>query len=342
VNLHIRSGDFFTFLGPSGCGKTTLLRMIAGFTFPDEGAVMLDGEVVNTAPPWKRDVGLVFQSYALWPHMSIFDNVAFGLRERGVGRSEVESRVREALRMVNLEEMERRRPSQLSGGQQQRVALARTLVVKPRVLLLDEPLSNLDAKLRAQMRIELLKLQRDLGITTVYVTHDQEEALALSNRIAVMSAGTVVQEGTPREIYEAPRNRFVAEFVGASSLLPAEVVEQIGPNLRYRLSDSQDLRGIVLKGEKEPAIGSQVLLHLRPEALDVSAPGSTSENHSILHGRVITSIFQGATVEYEVEVSGHLLRAHLANPKGKLLFHRGDLVEILIAPADVNLIPERE
>src|SRR5574341_1955337 len=202
VSLHIRAGEFYTFLGPSGCGKTTLLRIIAGFAFPDEGSVWLDEEVVTALPPWTRDVGMVFQSYAIWPHMTVFENVAFGLRERGVPRAEIGARVAEALCMVNLEGLEGRRPSQLSGGQQQRVALARTLVIQPRVLLLDEPLSNLDARLRAQMRLELLKLQRDLGITTVYVTHDQEEALALSTRIAVMSAGVVVQEGTPREIYE--------------------------------------------------------------------------------------------------------------------------------------------
>jgi iron(III) transport system ATP-binding protein len=201
TTLTVAPGDFYTFLGPSGCGKTTVLRMIAGFARPDEGQVRLDGIVMNAVPPWKRDVGLVFQSYALWPHLSVFENVAFGLRERRVPRAEAGRRVQEALGMVNLEGMGDRRPSQLSGGQQQRVALARTLVIQPRVLLLDEPLSNLDAKLRAQMRIELLKLQRDLGLTTVYVTHDQEEALALSTRIAVVSAGRLIQEGTPREIY---------------------------------------------------------------------------------------------------------------------------------------------
>ncbi|HSF49068.1 MAG TPA: ABC transporter ATP-binding protein, partial [Burkholderiales bacterium] len=219
VNLYIGRGEFFTFLGPSGCGKTTLLRIIAGFVFPDEGSVYLDGQPVNHVPPWQRNVGLVFQNYALWPHMTVFANVAFGLRERKVARSEIERRVMAALQQVDLQGTENRRPSQLSGGQQQRVALARTLVIQPRLLLLDEPLSNLDAKLRIDMRIELLKLQRDLGLTTIYVTHDQEEALALSTHIAVMNSGRIEQEGSPRQIYEQPASEFVAAFVGKSNLL---------------------------------------------------------------------------------------------------------------------------
>ena len=221
VSLRIERGEFFTFLGPSGCGKTTLLRMIAGFVSPDEGIVYLDGESVNTVPPWKRNVGMVFQSYALWPHMNVFDNVAFGLRERKQNRLEIQRKVADALKQVALEGTAERRPSQLSGGQQQRVALARTLVIQPRVLLLDEPLSNLDAKLRVEMRLELLKLQRDLGLTTIYVTHDQEEALAMSTRIGVMKNGKIVQQGNPREVYERPADEFVATFVGQANFFLA-------------------------------------------------------------------------------------------------------------------------
>jgi iron(III) transport system ATP-binding protein len=209
----IQPGEFFTFLGPSGCGKTTLLRIIAGFVSPDEGLVYLGAEPVNNVPPWRRDIGLVFQNYALWPHLNVFENIAFGLRERKVAHGEIERRVAAVLEQVELSGTEKRRPSQLSGGQQQRVALARTLVIRPRVLLLDEPLSNLDAKLRIEMRLQLLKLQRDLGLTTIYVTHDQEEALAMSTRIAVMREGRVAQEGRPREIYERPADRFVAAFL---------------------------------------------------------------------------------------------------------------------------------
>jgi iron(III) transport system ATP-binding protein len=338
VSLRIGAGDFYTFLGPSGCGKTTLLRIIAGFAFPDEGAVRLDGEMVNALPPWKRDVGMVFQSYALWPHLSVFQNVAFGLKERGVPRTEIARRVEEALAMVNLETMGGRRPSQLSGGQQQRVALARTLVVKPRVLLLDEPLSNLDAKLRAQMRIELLKLQRDLGITTIYVTHDQEEALALSTRIAVMSAGAVVQEGTPREIYDAPQARFVAEFVGASNLFSGAVERADGDawSVKTDLGVSVRLRR---RAGPPPATG-RVTLMVRPEAMDLQAPHTAPDDRNRLTGRVVASAFEGAAIQYEVEVGPALLRATVVNPKGKPLFQRGDPVAVVFAREDVGVVGE--
>ncbi len=336
VSLHIQVGEFYTFLGPSGCGKTTLLRMIAGFAFPDEGGVWLDGELVNALPPWKRNVGMVFQSYAIWPHMTVFENVAFGPRERGEPRAEIERRVGEALRMVNLEGMEGRRPSQLSGGQQQRVALARTLVVQPRVLLLDEPLSNLDARLRAQMRIELLKLQRDLGITTIYVTHDQEEALALSTRIAVMSAGAVVQEGTPREIYEAPQGRFVAEFVGASNLVAGEVRQATGNTMIVTTELGVEVRAACPSAATPPS--GRILLTIRPEAMDLVPPEDPPDGRNRLEGRVLASAFQGAAIEYELEVGETLLRASVTNPKGKRLFQRGDLVAVVFAPEDVGII----
>ena len=237
VSLHIRKGDFYTFLGPSGCGKTTLLRMIAGFTTPEEGAIYFGDERVNDVPPWERNIGMVFQSYALWPHMTVFDNIAFGLKERKIPKPSVQEKVYAALEMVNLEGMEKRRPSQLSGGQQQRVALARTLVIEPRLLLLDEPLSNLDAKLRVQMRNELLRIQRELGITTIYVTHDQEEALAISTQIAVMSEGEVIQQGSPKDIYEAPWNQTVADFVGISKFLEGKVTKIDGDYVQLEFQD---------------------------------------------------------------------------------------------------------
>ena len=219
VDLSIRPGEFFAFLGPSGCGKTTLLRLIAGFAQAQTGKVLLDGQDVAPLPPWKRDVGMVFQSYALWPHMTVAKNVAFGLEERRLPRAEIDRRVAEALDLVGLADYASRRPAQLSGGQQQRVAVARTIAIEPKVLLLDEPLSNLDAKMRVSVRRDLLALQRRLGLTTIFVTHDQEEANTICDRIAVMDAGTIRQVGTPMELYEHPADLFVASFLGSANIL---------------------------------------------------------------------------------------------------------------------------
>lgn len=222
VNLNIQPGEFFAFLGPSGCGKTTLLRLIAGFNTSQTGKVLIGNKDIAHLPPWKRDVGMVFQSYALWPHMTVWRNVAFGLEERKMPKAIIKERVGQVLELVGLSHLADRRPSQLSGGQQQRVALARTVVVQPKVLLLDEPLSNLDASLRVQMRQELLKLQRTLGLTTIFVTHDQEEANTICDRIAVMHDGVVQQVGEPMEIYDYPANQFVAGFLGTANILAGE------------------------------------------------------------------------------------------------------------------------
>jgi spermidine/putrescine ABC transporter ATP-binding subunit len=338
INLHIGRGEFYTFLGPSGCGKTTLLRTIAGFISPDEGMVYLDGEMVNHVPPWERDVGMVFQNYALWPHMTVFENVAFGLRERKKPRDEIDRRVKQALEQVGLKGTEGRRPSQLSGGQQQRVALARTLVIQPRVLLLDEPLSNLDAKLRAEMRIELLKLQRDLGLTTIYVTHDQEEALALSTRIAVMNFGKVVQEGRPREVYEQPREEFVAEFVGKSNLFFGTVI-----HAGDRVMEIQTDEGLLLKVAApaiSPAVGlgKKVLLNIRPEAIELAGLGEESARANRILGKVAASAYQGSFVEYEIEACGKAIKANVINPKGRPLFQRGEEVAVIFTPDDVAVI----
>jgi iron(III) transport system ATP-binding protein len=340
VNLDIGRGAFFTFLGPSGCGKTTLLRMIAGFVFPDEGTVFLDGERVNDLPPWRRDVGMVFQNYALWPHMSVFDNVAFGLRERNIARAEIIHRVSEALRQVDLNGMEKRRPSQLSGGQQQRVALARTLVIRPRVLLLDEPLSNLDAKLRVEMRLELLKLQRDIGITTVYVTHDQDEALAMSTRIAVMNQGLVVQEGAPREIYERPASEFVATFVGKANLFAGAVVRAMAGFIEVKTENGLSLR--VARAASAPTLsnGQSILLSVRPEAIELGLPGAGSGDENLIAGQVTASAYQGSIVEYEIRIGNKSIRAHSVNPKGKAIFQGGQKVVARFAPEDVVIISE--
>jgi len=337
IHLEIQRGEFFTLLGPSGCGKTTLLRIIAGFITPDEGTVFLDERPVNFVPPWQRGVGMVFQNYALWPHMTVFENVAFGLRERKIPRSETETRVMDTLARVGLAATEKRRPSQLSGGQQQRVALARTLVVEPRVLLLDEPLSNLDAKLRGEMRIELLKLQRDLGITTVYVTHDQEEALALSTRIAVMDSGRVVQEGRPREIYESPRSRFVAEFVGKSNLFFG-TVKQAGEDF-VEMQTEEGLK-ITAVPNSLTKPGRKTSVYIRPEAITLAPIGESRPQANQLTGKVAASAYQGSSVEYEVDVQGKSIHAHVLNPKGKALFERGDEVAVVFDPKDVGWVAE--
>lgn len=339
VNLHIEQGAFFTFLGPSGCGKTTLLRMIAGFVTPDEGVVYLDGEPVNTIPPWKRNVGMVFQSYALWPHMNVFDNVAFGLRERKANRREIERKVAAALKQVELEGTEHRRPSQLSGGQQQRVALARTLVIQPRVLLLDEPLSNLDAKLRVEMRLELLKLQRDLGLTTIYVTHDQEEALAMSTRIAVMKDGKVVQHGNPREVYERPGDEFVATFVGQANLFSGTVAHCTRHTVDVAADNDLMLRVALSPLSTLPKPGEAVFLTIRPEAVEIHEIGASPHNLNHIDGRIVASVYRGSFVEYEILAGTRTIKANVVNPKGKTVFQHGARVSVGFAPEDIILVP---
>ena len=340
VSLHVRRGEFYTFLGPSGCGKTTLLRMIAGFVAPDEGCVYLDENPVNQTPPWERDVGMVFQNYALWPHLTVFENVAFGLRERRVPRREIEARVANALAQVDLKGTEKRRPSQLSGGQQQRVALARTLVIQPRVLLLDEPLSNLDAKLRVEMRLELVKLQRDLGLTTIYVTHDQEEALALSTRIAVINVGKIVQEGKPREVYEQPADDFVAAFVGQSNLFSGTVTRDTEPALEVDIGDGVVIQVTLRSTDAPPKSGAKAVFSIRPEALELYGVGGAPAGHNCIDGEIIASAYQGASVEYELAAIGRTIKARALNPKGKRLYQRGERVTATFKPEDVVLVPE--
>jgi spermidine/putrescine ABC transporter ATP-binding subunit len=338
IDLHIQRGEFFTFLGPSGCGKTTLLRIIAGFVEPDAGLVLLDGQAVNQVPPWRRDIGMVFQSYALWPHLTVFENVAFGLRERKVARAEINQRVTTALKQVELQGTEARRPSQLSGGQQQRVALARTLVIQPRVLLLDEPLSNLDARLRIEMRLELLKLQRDLGLTTIYVTHDQEEALAMSTQIAVIDRGRVVQQGKPREIYETPADDFVAAFIGQSNLLTARIDRVLGELAIVTLEGGMKLTLKRPKTVKTIVTGDAVIVSVRPEAIELIDTKTESNRTTQIEGKIVASAYQGAFVEYEIAALGKLLKARVTNPKEKPLFERGDEIAFSFAAADVTLI----
>jgi ABC-type Fe3+/spermidine/putrescine transport system ATPase subunit len=342
VNLTVEKGDFFTFFGPSGCGKRTILRMIAGFTRPDRGKILFDEIEVNDVPHWERDVGMLFRNCALWPHLSVFDNVAFGLGERGLSKSIVSERTHHALAMVNLEGLEKKRPSELSGGQQQKVALARTLVIDPRLLLLDEPLSNADAELRIQMRQELVRVQRDLGITTICVTHDQEQALTLSTRIAVISKGDVLQVGTPKEIYENPKSREVADFVGSSNFFIAQVFGKMGDRIHVKTEDGF-LLVVGVEEEMSPAIGSKVLLNIRPESMAVSLSDETKPEENRIPGTVRTSAYLGSLVQYEVEVSeGKKIKVNVTNPRKKAFFHEGEKIFITFSLEDIGSIPLKE
>ena len=311
VDLDIPAGGFFSLLGPSGCGKTTTLRMIAGFETPTSGRVLLDGHDIARTPPSKRPVNTVFQSYALFPHLRVFDNVAFGLRRAGVAKDAVRRRVAEALELVQLAEYARRKPGQLSGGQQQRVALARALVLKPAVLLLDEPLGALDAKLRRQLQVELKQLQHQVGITFVYVTHDQEEALTMSDRIAVINRGRIEQAASPQDLYEEPANAFVADFLGVSNLMDATVTGPSGPGVQVQLSDSFSVE--VHRGDVEIRGPAKVVI--RPERIGVepgSLPGMTGGNR--IPGLLTNVVYLGSSLQLAIQLaSGHAVTALVPN-----------------------------
>jgi spermidine/putrescine transport system ATP-binding protein len=300
IDLTIRTGEFFSMLGPSGCGKTTTMRMIAGFEEPTRGTVWLDGRDVTAAPPNKRDVNMVFQSYALFPHMSVFENVAFGLRRKSVPKDQVTRQVGEMLEIVDLTGREQRRPRELSGGQQQRVALARALVNHPKALLLDEPLGALDLKLRQAMQVELKRIQREVGITFVYVTHDQNEALTMSDRIAVMNDGVIEHLGPPREIYEHPATRFVAGFIGTSNLLTGSLAQVTGG--QGVIEVSPDERIIVPAGRSALAAGQEVELTVRPEKIELGAGPGTSGGCA-LRGTVTEVVYLGTSTSFSVRTT---------------------------------------
>ena len=312
TNLDIRDGEFFSMLGPSGCGKTTTLRMIAGFEVPDEGRVLLRGTDVTNAAPNHRNVNTVFQHYALFPHMSVVDNVSFGLELKRVPRGERRDRVKEMLQVVQLEGMEKRKPQQLSGGQQQRVALARALVNRPAALLLDEPLGALDVKLRKQMQLELKRIQTEVGITFIYVTHDQEEAMTMSDRIAVMRAGRIEQLGNPEELYERPKTAFVAGFLGVSNLLEGEVAGIDGSVVSVKLRD-----GTVLRAPADGAAASgPVRIGVRPEKLRVDArpEAGASDRLNALSGTVLDASYIGVSTQSLVQTAeGHRLTVYAQN-----------------------------
>jgi spermidine/putrescine transport system ATP-binding protein len=326
VTFEIEDGEFFSLLGPSGCGKTTTLRMIAGFETPDAGRVVLQGTDVTTVPANRRPVNMVFQQYALFPHMSIYDNVAFGLRVKRVPRAEHDARIRDLLRIVALEGYEKRRPRQLSGGQQQRVALARALVNRPAALLLDEPLGALDVKLRKQMQLELKRIQHELGTTFVYVTHDQDEALAMSDRIAVMNRGQVEQLGTPREIYERPRTAFVADFIGSLNTLEVRIDELVGAYCVSRFAADER---VVASVEGRHTVGDTVRVAVRPEHVQLGPVGSTTpEKGSRLSGTIGELVYLGMYTQF-----------HVDTPAGRIVSHRlaGEPAVRLEAGAPVTL-----
>jgi iron(III) transport system ATP-binding protein len=330
TTLEIGAGELFFLLGPSGCGKTTLLRMIAGFIEPSCGRIRFDGRDVTTLPANRRQTGMVFQSYALWPHMTVEANVAFGLTVRKVPAAERSRRVTEALEMVRMTEYAARRPNQLSGGQQQRVALARALVVRPDVLLLDEPLSNLDARLRIELRAEIRRICKDFGgsgsgITTIYVTHDQKEALSMSDRIAIMHRGRIAQVGTPRELYRHPGSRFVAEFLGETNFVEGTVLE----GAREATTIDTPLGRLTSATPTVWAAGARLVCSLRPEAL---AFGHTGPNR--LQGTVVESAYLGEVAQHTVDVNGVRLRVLELNPRSAL-----SAVPLSVDPADVVLLP---
>ena len=337
ISFEVRAGEFFSLLGPSGCGKTTTLRCIAGFETLNAGAIRLRGERLDDKPPHRRDVGLVFQNYALFPHLSVFDNVAFGLKLRRVAKAEIIERVGRILRLVDLAPLAERFPAQLSGGQQQRVAIARSLVLEPRILMFDEPLSNLDLKLRIQMRDELRSLQRRLGKTAIYVTHDQTEALALSDRIAVLSHGHIEQIGTPDEIYERPATSFVAEFIGNSNLLPATIVERGEREVIVEIERGLRLRsaGGNLAGDDD-----EVVVLIRPERIQIKAPGvGGTPGHNRFSARIVTVTYLGDDLRLDLELAtGQMLQGALKNAGAARDWTPAQMVQILVDPADLRLL----
>ena len=334
VNIKIASGEFFSLLGPSGCGKSTTLRMVAGFVTPDTGQILIDGGDIVDRPPEKRDIGIVFQNYAIFPHMSVADNIAFGLRMRKVDRAAIEDRVRDALKQVGLDGYERRYQRQLSGGEQQRVALARVLVTEPHILLLDEPLSALDKNLREEMKFWIKNLQRSLGITTIYVTHDQSEALTMSDRIGVMNKARVVQIGSPTEIYERPSDLFVTTFIGHSNLLDATVRQSTAEQVALDVGQG---RSVVAPPRKGLQPGQPVKLVIRPENVLLGDDGTGGL--ASLPGIIEAKVYQGALIRYQVNVAGQSLIAEVQNQARRAQHDPGATIMVFWHPETTEVLP---
>ncbi len=330
VSLTIERGELVTLLGPSGCGKTTTLRLIAGFEFPTTGRILLDGRQINDLPPHKRDMSMVFQSYAIFPHLNVFENIAYGLNVQKRPRDEIKRRVAKVLELVELTGFENRAPNQLSGGQQQRVALARALVMEPKVLLMDEPLSNLDAKLREQMRTEIRRIQRRLGITSVYVTHDQVEAMTLSDRIVIMNQGRIEQIGTPTEVYRRPQTRFVADFIGRANFVEGTVRER-----RDGVLVVEALGATMAAPAPAETFGpgERVTLVIRPEMVELDSP------QAHVAGIVRRASYLGSVVEYDVEVAGQLLSLVERDPRHTEVHPEGQPVKVRFLEDCLYVLP---
>ena len=342
ISLRIEAGELFFLLGPSGCGKTTLLRMIAGFIEPTSGSIFFNGRDVARVAPAKRHTGMVFQSYALWPHMTVLQNVSFGLSVRKVPRAERQTRAMEALRAVRMDQYARRKPNQLSGGQQQRVALARALVVRPDVLLLDEPLSNLDAKLRLEMRHEIKRICKESGLTTVYVTHDQKEALSMADRIAVLDMGVIAQVGAARELYDRPRSRFVADFLGETNFIEGEVAgPATGPGGGVRVRTSAGELVTTAYGLTPPT--GKVVCSIRPEAWHLAgeaggaASGGSKPTNAHLSGTLVESVYLGETVQHLIDLGGGL-RVRASQMHSTFTGAPGSRLALEVSPGDVVML----
>ena len=336
INVTVSPGEFFSLLGPSGCGKTTTLRMIAGFERPSEGQVVLDGLDVATVPPHKRNVNTVFQNYALFPHLNVERNVAFGLKYKDTSKEEARRQVGRALELVRLSGFERRRPNQLSGGQQQRVALPRALILNPAVLLLDEPLGALDAKLRKALQIELKSIQEEVGITFIYVTHDQEEALTMSDRLAVMSNGRVEQIGPPKEVYEEPSTAYVADFLGVSNLMDAAAYGPMDGGCRIKVGDFE-----FLAGQGEPDAQGEVKIAIRPERVVLEGAGASGANR--IPGMVERIVYVGSAMQVIVNLApGERLQALLPNEGSALPFQQGTSVSVHLPKEALRVLPQGE
>ncbi|NNE90501.1 MAG: ABC transporter ATP-binding protein [Verrucomicrobiales bacterium] len=335
LDLDIEAGELFFLLGPSGCGKTTLLRAIAGFHIPDEGQIFFDDDEVTKLPPHKRQTAMMFQSYALWPHLNVFKNVAFGLEERKVPKAEIKERVEEALEMVKMGGLGQRKINQLSGGQQQRVALARALVVRPRCLMLDEPLSNLDAKLRIEMRTEIRRICKEFGLTAIYVTHDQKEALSIADRMAILDAGHFAQIGAPEEIYRNPKNALVASFIGETNFLSGEIAGEPSGEFWTVKTKQGDFSGRMGDSDWKPETGERVQLSIRPECLSLreSAP---KENG--IAGTLEESIYLGETAQYSLQTNEGVVRISELNPR-RVVRDTEQTFYAAADPEDVVIVP---
>ena len=337
VSLHVEPGDFFALIGPSGSGKSSLLRLIAGFLAHQSGEMRIDGIDIRTQPPHLRKVGMVFQNYALWPHMTVRENVAFGLQEQRLSRREIALKVDAVLEVVGLAGFAQRSPSTLSGGQQQRVALARTIVVEPQVLLLDEPLSNLDKQLRTQMRYELKNLQKNLGLTTIFVTHDQEEAMATADKMAVLDAGVLQQTGTPTGLYDFPANRFVASFIGTANMIEGAITQVTGTTVRFKADGLQAL-DLLRSAHATPQTGA-VCMVVRPHQI-VLKVGDEQVNDACvwLDGSIVSAEFSGWFCRYKVQVGGVCLLADQPHQLGLAMFPPGFRVRVGLDPLQIRFL----